>query len=124
MFSGHDRDGRGGNLLIDTTGAIDASGGAGAIGGSARNDGGDGVAPLPDGMEQIAVMIDCDGAQGAKENWLDNRGVIVARGGAANGSGGDIVYRGTSPDRNPSPPAGNIDNGGSGSGKPGSFAGE
>jgi hypothetical protein len=116
--------GLGGNLLIDTTGVIDASGGAGTIGGSARSNGGEGVASFSDGMEQIAVLINCDRQHGTTDSWLENRGLIVARGGAANGNGGDIVYHGISPDRNTSPPAGNIDSAGNGMGKPGDFSGQ
>jgi hypothetical protein len=114
----------GGHLLIDTAGLIDASGGAGTIGGSARSNGADGVASFPDAIEQIAVLINGDGIPGMTDNWLVNDGLIVARGGTANGNGGDIVYRGTSPDRDSRPPPGNIDNAGNGTGKPGDYAGE
>lgn len=124
IFSDHNYDGIGGHLLIATTGMIDASGGAGTIGGSGRNNGGGGVAGFPDEMELIAVLINCDGKHGTTENWLDNQGLIIARGGAANGNGGDIVYHGISPDRDSSPPSGNIDNAGNGSGRPGDFGGE
>ena len=112
IFSDANYDGIGGHLLIATTGVIDASGGAGTIGGSGRNNGGGGVAAFPDEMEMIAVLINCDGKHGTTENWLDNRGLIIARGGAANGNGGDIIYHGISPDRDSSPPSGNIDNAG------------
>ena len=124
IFSDANFDGIGGNLLIDKTGVIDASGGAGTIGGSARNDGNGGVASFPDEMEMIAVLINCDGRHGTTQNWLLNDGVIIARGGAANGSGGDIAYHGISPDGDSSPPSGSIDNAASGSGRPGDFAGE
>jgi len=124
VFSDANFDGLGGHLLIDKTGVIDASGGAGSIGGSGRNDGGGGVAGFPDNMEMIAVLINCDGIHGTTQNWLLNDGMIIARGGAANGSGGDIAYHGKSPDGDSSPPSGNIDNAGSGSGRPGDFAGE
>ena len=67
---------------------------------------------FPDEMEQIAVLINCDGKHGTTENWLVNQGLIVARGGAANGNGGDIVYHGISPERDTNPPSGNIDNAG------------
>src|SRR5204862_352666 len=83
---------------IDKTGVIDASGGAGTIGGSARNDGGDGVASFPDEMEMIAVLINCDGRHGTTQHWLLNNGRIIARGGAPNGDGGDIRYPGTDTD--------------------------
>jgi hypothetical protein len=124
IFSDANFDGFGGHLLIDASGVIDASGGAGTIGGSARNDGDDGVASFPDEMEMLAVLINCDGKHGTTDNWLDNRGLIIARGGAANGNGGDIAYHGISPDRDSSPPSGNIDNAGDGTGRPGDFAGE
>ena len=124
IFSDHNYDGIGGHLLIAKTGLIDASGGAGTIGGSGRNNGRDGVAGFPDEMELIAVLINCDGKHGTTENWLDNQGLIVARGGAANGNGGDIIYHGISPDRDSSPPSGNIDNAGNGSGLPGDFGAE
>jgi hypothetical protein len=124
IFSDANFDGIGGNLLIDKTGVIDVSGGAGTIGGSARNDGGGGVASFPDEMEMIAVLINCDGRHGTTQNWLLNNGLIIARGGATNGNGGDIAYHGISPDRDSSPPSGAIDNAASGSGRPGDFAGE
>jgi hypothetical protein len=124
IFSDANFDGFGGHLLITVGGVIDASGGAGTIGGSARNDGDSGVASFPDNMEMLAVLINCDGKHGTTDNWLDNRGLIIARGGAANGNGGDIAYHGISPDGDSSPPSGNIDNAGNGTGRPGDFAGE
>jgi hypothetical protein len=124
IFSDQNYDGIGGHLLIGATGVIDASGGAGTIGGSARNDGGGGVASFPDEMELIAVLINCDGKHGTTENWLVNQGLIVARGGAANGNGGDIVYHGRSPEGETNPPSGNIDNAANGSGRPGDFGAE
>jgi len=124
IFSDANFDGIGGHLLIAATGVIDASGGAGTIGGSARNDGDSGVASFPDQMEMLAVLINCDGKHGTTENWLDKQGLIIARGGAANGNGGDIAYHGISPDGDGSPPSGNIDNAGNGTGRPGDFAGE
>ena len=94
------------------------------IGGSGRNNGGAGAANFPDEIEMIAVLINCDGIHGSSANWLENRGWIIARGGAANGNGGDIVYHGISPDRDSSPPSGNIDNAGSGTGRPGDYGAE
>jgi hypothetical protein len=124
IFSDANFDGFGGHLLLDTTAVIDASGGDGSVGGNARNDGGDDVASFPDNMEMIAVLINCDGKHGTTANWLENRGLIRARGGAANGNGGDIVYHGISPDGDSSPPSGNIDNAGNGGGRSGDFDGE
>ena len=124
IFSDANFDGFGGNLLIETTGVIDASGGTGTIGGSGRNNGGAGAANFPDEIEMIAVLINCDGIHGSSANWLENRGWIIARGGAANGNGGDIVYHGISPDRDSSPPSGNIDNAASGTGRPGDYGAE
>src|SRR5262249_11017298 len=84
-----------GNLLIDATGKLDASGGDGATGGSARNDGiASEVAPFPEEQEKIAIFLNCDGQHGETYNWMKNAGLLVARGGAHNGSGGDIVYHG------------------------------
>jgi hypothetical protein len=69
-------------------------------------------------------------------NWLNNLGKLVARGGVHNGNGGDIVYHGDSPAGNTaggmngngtpnwSPPSGNIDIAGDGTGVPGDFLGE
>jgi len=127
IFSDDNHDGHGGNLLLDTTCVIDASGGAGnsgSIGGDARHDDTDSVASFPDNQEQIAVLINCDGKHGNTVNWLLNSGMIIARGGAPNGNGGDVAYHGIAPDGNVSPPSGNVDTSGSGSGKAGDFRGE
>ena len=75
-----------------------------------------------DAPEQIAAAIEGFGALPAGFPRPDV--VIVARGGAANGNGGDIIYHGVSPDRDSSPPSGNIDNPGDGSGLPGDFGAE
>ena len=72
----------------------------------------------------IAVLINCDGKHGTTENWLDNRGWIIARGGAANGNGGDIAYHGISPDRDSSRRQETSTTPASGTGRPGDFAGE
>ena len=37
------------------------------------------------------MLINCDGKHGTTDNWLENQGLIIARGGAANGNGGDIA---------------------------------
>jgi hypothetical protein len=125
IFSDDNHDGDGGNLLLDTTAVIDASGGPGAVGGSARNDGRQGVvAAFPEDRELIAVLVNCDGIHGNSRNWLQNLGWIITRGGAHNGNGGDIAYHGITPDRNPKPPSGNIDTAADGSGVAGDFRGE
>jgi len=125
-----------GNLLVDTTGVVDASGGkGGGAGGAARSDGRAGYVPtFPEDEEQIAVFLNCDGAHGETLNWMENRGRLIARGGAANGSGGDIVYHGIGPGQRTTPladgqtqhhpPSGNIDVSGAGSGQPGDYGGE
>ncbi len=125
VFSDNNFDGYGGNLTLDTTGVIDASGGAGAIGGSARNDGRVGVvAAFPDDREMIAVLLNCDGIHGGSHNWMVNRGWIVARGGAHNGNGGDVAYHGITSDGNKRPPSGNIDLAADGIGVAGDYRGE
>ena len=87
-----------GNLLIAETGKLDASGGDGTIGGSARNDGIAGeVAPFPEEQEKIAIFLNCDGQHGETRNWMLNSGILIARGGVHGGSGGDIVYHGIGP---------------------------
>jgi hypothetical protein len=120
-----------GTLIIETDGVIDASGGDGTIGGSARNDGTAGsVAEFPVrqddeyDVEQIAVLINSDGVHGSDRGWLDNRGKVIARGGKANGSGGDIAYHGRREDGNETPIPGDIDQAADGTGMAGDFAGE
>ncbi|HTB59868.1 MAG TPA: hypothetical protein VLC06_18480 [Polyangia bacterium] len=123
-----------GNLLVATTGMLDASGGDGATGGSGRNDGVQGlVASFPDHQEEISIFLNCDGEHGNTCNWMENDGVLVANGGVHNGNGGDIVYHGIPPGvlGTPSPdsgdypvPSGNISNKGDGTGLPGDFDGE
>jgi hypothetical protein len=124
-----------GNLLIDTTGIVDASGGDGTIGGSARSDGTKGDWPVfPDHQEEIAIFFNCDGVHGETRNWMENRGMLIARGGSHNGNGGDIVYhgigrgqRGAPLDSGQSqhhPPSGPIDISGDGTGASGDFGGE
>ena len=113
-----------GNLLIAATGLIDASGGNGTTGGSARNDGiSETVAEFPDTQEMIAILIDNDNVEGPTLTWLENRGRLVARGGARNGSGGDIMFHGIMPDGE-EPRPGNIDVAGDGTGEPGDFGSE
>ena len=124
-----------GNLLIAETGKLDASGGDGTIGGSARNDGIAGqVAPFPEEQEKFAIFLNCDGQHGETRNWMLNSGTLIARGGVHGGSGGDIVYHGIGPgqramdtpadDGNHHPPGGNQDMAGDGSGQPGDYGAE
>ena len=113
-----------GNLLVAPSGLVDASGGNGSIGGSARNDGiSYSVAEFPDDQDKIAILVDCDNVDGDTETWLDNQGRLVARGGAPNGNGGDVMFHGIMPDGE-EPVPGNLDNKGSGSGKAGDFGSE
>jgi hypothetical protein len=65
---------------------------------------------------------------------MDNQGHLIARGGAHNGSGGDIVYHGIGPGQlgaplgsgqsQHHPPSGNLDKSGDGSGLAGDFLSE
>jgi hypothetical protein len=123
-----------GNLVVAPTGVLDASGGDGATGGSGRNDGIQGFVPVfPDNQESIAIFLNCDGAHGNTCNWMENNGLLIARGGVNNGTGGDIVYHGIPPgvlgtdgadSGDYSVPSGNISNKGDGTGLPGDFDGE
>ncbi len=113
-----------GNLLVTPTGLIDASGGNGSIGGDARNDGIDAtVAEFPTHLDQIAILLDCDNVEGDTLTWLDNRGRLRARGGAANGNGGDVMFHGITPDGE-EPVPGDIDSAGAGTGNEGDFGSE
>lgn len=113
-----------GNLLIATTGLVEASGGSGSIGGSARNDGlADSVADFPVNGDKIAILVDCDNVSGTTLTWLDNKGRLVARGGASNGRGGDIMFHGRMPNGS-EPVPGNIDQAGHGTGPKGDFGSE
>jgi hypothetical protein len=131
MFTGDGHDRMSGNLVIEADGTIDASGGAGTIGGSARNDGIPGsVGTWPSrqddelAVDNIAVLINSDGVHGADHGWQVNLGHVIARGGAANGSGGDVAYHGKREDGNETPLSGNLDVGADGTGTAGDFAGE
>jgi hypothetical protein len=64
---------------------------------------------------------------------MQNNGMLIARGGAHNGNGGDITYHGIGPGQldmttdgsgNHHPPAGNQDRSGDGTGLPGDFGDE
>jgi hypothetical protein len=125
LFSDDNHNGVGGNLTIQPEGVIDVSGGAGSVGGHARNNGGAGVGLFPDMIEEIAVLLNTDGIHGSpKDGQLVNLGFIKARGGASGGWGGDIVYHGRQPGNNEDPISGQIDNGADGTGVDGAYAGE
>jgi len=123
-----------GNLLIAPSGVLNASGGDGNVGGDARNDGIMGqVAPFPEEQEKFAIFLNCDGQHGETRNWMDNQGMLIARGGAPNGNGGDITYHGIGPGQrdmptddsgNHHPPGGNQDMSGDGSGQAGDYGAE
>jgi hypothetical protein len=113
-----------GNLLIATTGMVEASGGKGTIGGSARNNGvEDSVANFPIEGDKIAILVDCDNVSGPTLTWLDNKGHLIAHGGASNGNGGDIMFHGRMSDGE-EPRPGNIDQAGNGTGHKGDFGSE
>jgi hypothetical protein len=87
--------GVGGNFMIQPSGLIDVSGGAGSIGGDARNNGGEGVALFPEHQEQLSVLIDTETIQGnSQDGVVDNQGLIVSRGGVHGGAGGDVMFHG------------------------------
>ncbi len=122
-----------GNLDVTPTGVLDASGGSGSTGGSARSNGAPGVASFPDMQETFAIFLNCDAEHGNTCNWMKNEGHLIARGGVHNGNGGDVVYHGIPPGvlgtggpnsgDYPVPP-GNVDNAADGSGMSGDFDGE
>jgi hypothetical protein len=113
-----------GNLLIAATGLVEASGGTGTIGGNARNDGVDFfVADFPINGDKIAILVDCDNVEGPTLTWLENKGRLIARGGASNGRGGDIMFHGRMRDGQ-EPLPGNIDIAGNGTGHKGDFGSE
>jgi hypothetical protein len=125
IFSDNNFDGVGGNLTVTPEGVIDASGGAGTNGGSARNDGTTDVADFPINQEMIAVLLNADGIHGTPTNGvIDNQGVIVVRGGEANGAGGDIAFHGEGTGGLHDPLGGHLEMGGSGTGPEGQFASE
>jgi hypothetical protein len=131
VFTANAHDRMSGVLIVESDGVIDASGGTGTTGGSARNDGRPhSVSLFPArqddeySVENIAVLINSDGVHGPDRGWIDNRGLVIARGGAANGTGGDVVFHGKQQDGNETPLPGNVDMAGDGSGAPGDFAGE
>jgi len=130
VFTGAGHDRMSGILIIAADGTIDASGGNGTIGGSARNNGMGGVGLFPSNqndeydVEQIAVLINGDGVHGSDRGYLENQGKVIARGGKSNGSGGDVAYHGRQQDGNETPASGDVENMGDGTGMSGDFAGE
>ncbi len=103
-----------GTLIIESDGVVDASGGDGTTGGSARNNGGAGVGLFPSvqtdeyDVEKIAVLINSDGVHGSDHGWIDNRGQIIVRGGKTNGNGGDVAFHGRQQNGNETPLPGNV----------------
>jgi hypothetical protein len=125
IFSDANYDGVGGDLTVTPEGVIDVSGGAGTIGGSARNDGTFDVASFPDGQELIAVLLNSDGIHGTPLTAvIDNQGVIIARGGAGNGAGGDVAFHGAGTGGLHDPLSGHIEIKGDGTGAEGQFLSE
>lgn len=125
IFSDDNHDGIGGNLTVEATGLIDASGGAGTIGGSARNNGGGGVALFPQGVDKIAVLLNSDGLHGSPKNGaLQNLGKVIARGAPGNGWGGDVIYHGRQPGLSKDPLPGHVEMDADGTGQPGEYVAE
>jgi len=125
IFSDNNFDGVGGNLTVTPEGVIDASGGSGTTGGSARNDGTTDVADFPINQELIAVLLNADGIHGTPTNGvIDNQGVVIVRGGEANGAGGDIAFHGEGTGGLHDPLGGHLEMGGHGTGPDGQFASE
>jgi hypothetical protein len=124
IFSDNNYDGIGGNLTITPEGIIDASGGTGSIGGSARNDGSPNVADFPIYQETIAVLLNGDGVFGRPtDGIIDNQGVVIARGGATGGAGGDVAFHGDGVGHLHDPLSGHVELGGDDTGSDGQFAG-
>jgi hypothetical protein len=123
VFSDYNYDGIGGNLTVQAEGILDASGGAGTIGGSARNDGTAGVALFPEGLDRIAVLLNSDSApEELQDGQLQNLGQVIARGGAGNGSGGDVIFHGRQLGNSDDPVPGRVSSEGDGSGQPGQYS--
>lgn len=123
--SDNDGDGVGGDITIEAGASVDVSGGAGDVGGSARHNGGPGVGHIPDRLGIFAVVLDSDSVSGRPVGAvIRNFGRIVARGGARNGSGGDVMFHGAGPDGRRDPLPGDVDLAGDGTGAPGDFAAE
>jgi hypothetical protein len=125
IFSDANYNGVGGNLTITPEGVIDVSGGAGSVGGSARNDGTPLVAVFPENQEMIAVLLNSDGIHGTPMNGVtDNQGIIIARGGDSGGAGGDIAFHGEGTGGLHDPLSGRLEMNGHGTGPDGQFASE
>jgi hypothetical protein len=125
LLTDDDHDGEGGDLSIEPTGLIDVSGGPGPLGGDARNDGAWGVADFPNDDESIAVLLNSDGMHGSpRDGQLRNLGRIVARGGAAGGAGGDVMFHGRQFGNDDDPLRGDVQVDGDGGGMPGSWVPE
>ena len=117
--------GVGGNFMIQPSGLIDVSGGAGSIGGDARNNGGEGVALFPEHQEQLSVLIDTETIQGnSQDGVVDNQGLIVSRGGVHGGAGGDVMFHGRRITGEDYTVSGPVQMEGDGGAPDGSFAGE
>jgi hypothetical protein len=127
LFSDNDHNGIGGNLTIEAGGVLDASGGSGTVGGSARNNGvgSSDVASFPDHIDEIAILLNSDGIHGTtRDGVLVNLGRVVAKGGATGGTGGDVAFHGKAADGGPNPLEGDVETDGDGSGPAGQFRSE
>ena len=73
----------------------------------------------------IAVLLNADGIHGRpKDGVIDNQGVVIARGGATGGAGGDIAFHGEGTGGLHDPLSGQLQMQGDGSGPDGQFASE
>ncbi len=126
IWSDTNFNGVGGNLTIQPSGIIDASGGPGtAAGGSARNNGGGGVALFPAMQDQIAVLLNSETVKGGpQDGTLSNLGLILATGAPGGGSGGDVMFHGRQPNGREDPLPGRLSLDGHAPGLPGDFAAE
>lgn len=125
VWTDANHNGVGGNLIVEPTGVIDVSAGPGTTGGSGRNNGGEGVALFPIHMEQLSVLLDGETIGGnSQDGVVDNRGVIISRGGVHDGAGGDVMFHGRNPNGEDKTVPGHIENEGDGAGLSGDFAGE
>ena len=125
IWTDSNHDGVGGNFIIEPSGVIDVSGGAGTIGGSGRNNAGEGVALFPVHMELLSVLIDTETIQGnSQDGVVDNQGVIISRGGVHDGSGGDVMFHGKRANGEDYTVSGHVEQAGDGAGLSGDFAGE